>query len=172
MPARPTQVERLILSNQLKILAALYPDEADDFSIVRTALEAGYELQCEDYLESIRVNGMSIQETQEAWDTLEMFHSLRLSAEALDRLDWLEEQGCDKFPGYDGNDAIEGRFMWFVEYTVTKLNRFEYVEIDDFNSHWPKIDGYRRMLTIWRKVPAQSRSSLSQELLEQIVRLK
>ena len=153
-------------------MESLYPDEADYFALYRKALAEGYEVQVEEYLESIRIGGMTKEETLEVWDTLEMFASLRISAEALDRLEWLEEQGCHQFPGYDGNDRVEGRYMGFVEYTVEKLERFKYVQIADYNSHWPKRDGYLRMLTVWRRVPAQSRNSLSQELLEEIVALE
>ena len=39
-----TRVERYILSNQFRILEALYPDEASHFATTREALEHGYEI--------------------------------------------------------------------------------------------------------------------------------
>ena len=38
-----TTLDRLVLSNQYRILEALYPDEAETLAIKREAIENGYE---------------------------------------------------------------------------------------------------------------------------------
>lgn len=39
-----TRMERIVLVNQLRIMEALYPDEASQLGVQREALERGYEL--------------------------------------------------------------------------------------------------------------------------------
>src|SRR3546814_16599785 len=71
--------ERLFLSNQMRILEALYPEEAQYISTQRVAVERGYEFLYDFELMSHIYEGddtLSSDEAKEVWDTLEMFGAL------------------------------------------------------------------------------------------------
>src|SRR3546814_2004917 len=80
--------ERLFLSNQMRILEALYPEEAQYISTQRVAVERGYEFLYDFELMSHIYEGddtLSSDEAKEVWDTLEMFGALGDADEKADR---------------------------------------------------------------------------------------
>ena len=148
-----TRTERTILANQLRILQKLYPDEADWLEEQRQAVVAGYEMHYGDLLVSPEP-AMTEAESREACDILSMYAALGI-----------------EFPGYDGNDRVEFRYMMYVDYQLNFLGHYEYLgqsEQGHINSHTPMLDKYRRMLAIYKKVPPASRAHLNQELIEKI----
>jgi len=58
-----------------------------------------------------------------------------------------------KFPGFDGNN--ESSYMGTASFIVNELDRFEEFKGRDFNSHFPSLDGHRRMLYAFGKVRDQ-----------------
>ena len=68
-----SKLERIILTNQLKILEALYPDEATQLSVQREGLERGYELLYGLDFEYIYDGDdvMAPDESREVWDTMD-----------------------------------------------------------------------------------------------------
>ena len=167
-----TTLDRLVLSNQYRILEALYPDEAETLAIRREAIENGYEILYAldmDYIydgEGI----MTREESLEVWDTLDMFHALKISAVRLNILDWLSEQRNSTFQGYDGNN--ETKFMAFAAFTIQQLNRFQYLDLPDdeyFNSHSPMRPIYNKMQRIWKPVPSSNRFELSKDEIRNII---
>lgn len=164
-----TKLERIFLANQLKILEALYPDEATHLSVQREGLERGYELLYGLDLEYIYDGDdmMTSDESREVWDTMDMF----------DAVDRSMPTGSDtagysltKFVGYDGNN--ETKFMSFARFTVERLKRFEYVPMlkpGYWNSHMPMRDVYRRMVEVWKEIPAPDRFSMSADQLNQVL---
>ena len=167
-----TALDRLVLSNQYRILEALYPDKAESLAIRREAIENGYEMLYKWDMEYI-CDGEEIltrEESLEVWDTLDMFHALRISAKQLDILDWLSEQGNSTFQGYDGNN--ETKFMAFAAFTIQRLNRFQYLDLSDdeyLSSHSPMRPIYNKMLKIWKPVLSSNRFELSKEEIENII---
>ena len=167
-----TRVERLILSNQLRILEALYPDEAKEYAIQREAFERGYEMFYSWGIAHIFEgdDALTVQESREVWATLEMFRALMAGALDLGMVDWLREQTNGRFIGYDGND--ETKFMIFSSYTMEQLERFTFIEMpegSDFNSHTPMREIYKQMLARWQNIPRQDRYMLSREQIEHIL---
>lgn len=164
-----TKLDRVFLVNQLRIMEALYPDDASQLSVQREALERGYEMLYAWGFEYIYDGDakMSIEECQEVWDTMDMFDGIERSMpEGLDT----SNLTMTKFAGYDGNN--EGKFMSFAQFTVERLNRFEYLELQKpgyWNSHFPVRDIYQRMLEEWKKVPRLERFSMSQEQLTRVL---
>ena len=161
-----TKLERVLLVNQLRILEALYPDEASDLSVQREVLEYGYEMLYEWYTDHICEGSsvMTVEESLEVWDTMDMFDAINRSLpEGFNT----EEYSVIQFRGYSGNN--EGKFMSFARFTVERLKRFEYIpmqEVDRWNSHFPMRPAYRRMLNEWKKVPESNRFNMSVDELK------
>lgn len=167
-----TKLERIFLVNQLKILEALYPDEAEQLSLQREALEQGYEMLYAWHTEYIYEGDdvMTAEESREVWDTMEMFDAIDRSLRELPQDQVDDKRLWTKFMGYDGNN--EGKFMSFAQFTVERMKRFDYlpmVKPGYFNSHMPVRDIYRRMLAEWKNVPSQSRFDLNQVDLNKIL---
>ncbi|OJF93978.1 hypothetical protein AX761_19470 [Rhizobium sp. 58] len=158
-----SRLERLFLSNQMRILEALYPDEAEGVAIQREAIERGYEMLYQwdmDYIYDGE-DKMTADESTEVWDTLDMFDAInRYVSKTPD--DQNAEQHFTKFMGYDGNN--ETKFMAFTAYTIERLKRFDYVPTvrkGYWNSHMPVRPIYHRMLNEWRKIPRERRLDLT-----------
>ena len=167
-----TRLQRLFLSNQYRILEALYPDQADDYAVRREAIELGYELLYDWDVEYI-YDGEDIltkEESLEVWNTFDMFDALRRSADNLGKLDWLLEQPNSSFMGYDGNH--ETKFMAFSEFTIERLQRFRYIALpanNYFNSHRPMRPMYRDMLARWHEISDANRLELTEDQIKHIL---
>ncbi|MCY3674555.1 MAG: YfbU family protein [Paracoccaceae bacterium] len=164
--------ERLFLYNQYKILEALYPGEAEYYSVKREALEYGYEIEYDlDTMEFISKEVMTREESIEVWDTFDMFDSFKISAEKGKFTDWLSKQHPSSFAGYDGNN--ETKFWLFARFTIQRLKRFEYLELskqpDPFNSPIRMRDTYKRMLDKWKPLGFSKWQSLTQEDIKLIL---
>ena len=152
------QKDRYIIANQLKILEALYPDEAGSYAIQRTAFEEGYESHYSWAMENISKSVLSESDAREVLDTLDMFSALQRSYNALVDKSGLNEYSI-KFRGYDGNNTVECKLLGYARYFVVELNRFQELLTDqkeyfDFNSHGEMRETYKRMLDKWQEIPA------------------
>lgn len=164
-----TRMDRIVLVNQLRIMEALYPDEAPQLGVQREALERGYELLYSWDFEHVYDGDakMTADESREVWDTMDMFDAIERAMP--------EDFDCSRFPttkfaGYDGNN--EAKFMSFARFTVERLKRFEYLPMQrpgHWNSHMPVRDMYRRMLAEWRLTPPAERFDLPLETLERVL---
>lgn len=143
-------VERLLLSNQFRILEKLYPEEADYYSSNRTVLERGYKLHYGEIFETF-YEEMSEVECKEVVDVLDLYRAITFSYRDLsDKNDINEEE--IRFYGYDGNNEI--RQYLYAKFFILELDRFQ--ELTDgqknpeFNSHSPRITKYKNMLIVWK----------------------
>lgn len=166
-----SQFERLILVNQMRILEALYPDDAESIAVQREAIEHGYEMFYRWQMEHIYTGGdvMTAEESIEVWDTFDMFDAINRAIEKYDKPEYREHFAA-KFSGYDGNN--ESKFMAFAAYTVERLKRFEYVPLSrpgHWNSHCPMRDVYGRMLQAWKTINRERRFELSESELKAIL---
>lgn len=162
-----SKLERLMLSNQYKILEALYPDDADYYKQHRDAIESGYELHYSWIAEHIYdgTESMSIEECREVFAILELFSTLKRSFSALEDKNGIEEWRV-KFMGFDGNN--ETKQMGYTRYLVDDLRRYgDLNRGDDFNSHCPSIDRYRAMVDRWNSLGKPH--SLSKEHILEII---
>lgn len=164
-----TRLERYNMSNQLRILEALYPDEAKDIAVKREALERGYEMLYGWDMDFIYdgEDVMTVEESKEVWDTMDMFDAIDRSIQKLDiSKEELNGMPCVRFVGYDGNN--ESKFMGFAAFTVERLKRFEYLPMAKsgyWNSHMPARPIYQRMLEVWRKIPRQQSFDMTRDEL-------
>lgn len=151
--------ERLAFIYQLRILEALYPEEAVDFAHKRTALENGYSLHYEWLTETLS-EGMSAEECREVLDILDMYRAITFGLQKLDEGDALRKHRLAKFRGFDGNN--EGQLMAYVRYFIMDLDRFDELKegkFPSFNSHMPMLNVYQAMLERWN--PIESKFELS-----------
>lgn len=153
--------DRLMLANQMRIMEALYPDDARHYATHRKALESGFSLNYEWLLRDFS-DEMSVGECKEVWDILEMYRAITFS---------IERHGADpyaipgsKFPGFDGN--LESQLLAYVTYILVDLERYEELRgnsiLPRYDSHSPMILKYRAMLDRWRMANSESLLSLEQ----------
>lgn len=167
-----TRLDRYFLSNQLRILEALYPEEAKDIAVRRESIERGYEMLYDwdmDYIYD-GDDKMTVEESKEVWDTMDMFDAIGRALEELGA-DVAKGMPVVQFCGYDGNN--ESKFMSFAAFTVERLGRFEYLPMAKkgyWNSHMPIRPIYQRMLMEWHKISELQRSDLSKDQLIAILK--
>lgn len=159
--------ERLIISNQLKILEKLYPDEAEYYAQHRKAIENGYKLHYS-WLTEYFFDEMSEEECSEVLDILEMYRAITLSYNELKDKSGIEENEI-RFRGFDGND--ETRQFSYANYFIIDLGRYNELrygaEHPGFNSHCSMLDKYRRMLSEWQK--CSDKQNLSNDDIKRIL---
>lgn len=142
--------DRWIISNQLMILATLYPNQDETYNHMREIVESGYELNYDWITEHIYSNDdvMTAKECREVIDILDMFRSLKRSHEDLEGKSGIEKANI-KFRGFDGNN--ETKQMAYTRFLVKREGKFTMLEQgDNFNSHIPMLSHYRKMLTEWK----------------------
>ena len=139
-----------MLSNQYLILEALYPGDADSYARHREALERGYELHYDWMIERIYddEDTLSPEDCREVSQILNMYDALKRSYETLEDKTGIEEWQI-KFLGFDGNN--ETTRLAYTRYVCEDGEAYADLDRgDNFNSHMPSLDGYRRQLTEWK----------------------
>lgn len=160
-----SRVERWLLSNQLRILEALCPEESPDFAKARLILERGYEIHYDWAAASVcRDVGVSQAECLEVAGILEMFCHLRASYEALDDHSGLSEMAL-RMDGFDANN--EWGQMKYARDLCRIDVRFAHLDPNRFyDSHEPRMPLYMRILSTWKE--SAPKSLLSKEDLLRI----
>jgi len=145
-----TRVERWMLSNQLWILEALYPNEAESLAQDRKALEEGYALNYDWGIEHIYQDELSVDDCKEVFEILDMHWMMQNAYREHGGIEGLKEKDLS-FKGFDGNH--ETRFMSYVRYVIEDLKQYESLNIDadGFNSHSPMLSRYLDMVSHWRE---------------------
>ncbi|MDW0116233.1 YfbU family protein [Sporosarcina thermotolerans] len=150
-----TKFERLMLSNQFKILEGLYPKEKKNYELNRKALEEGYSLHYNGAFESLSPVELTEDECREVLDILSMYRALTYSFEKLEDKSGITMESI-KFNGFSENDEEESKRLSYTHYFIMDLNRFEELKYGEewafFNSFIPMLDSYRRMLSAWTTV--------------------
>ena len=138
--------DRLLISNQLKILEKLYPEEAAYYSKHRTAIENGYELHYPWLVEHF-YEEMSEAECKEILDILDMYRAITFSSKNIQDLTGIDDYWL-KFKGFDGNHEVKQ--LGYARYFIVDLERYEELkygmEFPTFNSHSRTLEKYRSML--------------------------
>ncbi len=161
--------ERLLLSNQYRILEALCPSEAEWFEESRLIVENGYELHYGDLNRVILESSLSEEDCLEVMDILDMYRVLKgSSGQTSGQSSW--DEGDLQFRGFDGNS--DGDRLRYARFLVQRQNRWPEV-LDgrpgfDLNSHSSAtLATYRRMLQKW--IELGKKYELSQEEIKAIV---
>src|SRR5262245_30563492 len=159
---------RLMLVNQLKILEALNPKDADFYRHSRVALEAGYELHYANLFEPFE-EPMSPDECREVQDVLEMFSQMKSAFERLGKAKGAKKSDV-RFRGF--NASVEARQLGYTRYLVDELGRYN--ELPDkrnlgFESEAPMLQTYRRMVAAWKGLDDRVRFKLDRLALTQVL---
>lgn len=156
--------DRLILANQYRILAALYPDDAEYYKRNEEIVENGYEIAYDWLSESISSGGMSEAACREVMNILDMFRKLGYAYEELP-----DKSGIDarevRFSGFDGNN--ESAQLLFHEF-LEKQGKWK--ESPARNSHSHLIGMYRRMLAAFQ--PLKDKPALAKTDIEQVLAVR
>ncbi|WP_105901837.1 YfbU family protein [Vibrio gangliei] len=149
-----THAQRLILSNQYRLMASLEPSEAKKFKRLQTIVERGYGLQMRELDKNFGY--MEEEACREIIDIMEMYHAMQESNNMLSDADKANvDQRRLQFLGFD--IATEHQAMNYVRFLVDSEGLYPQFDKADhhFNAQMPMIDKYRRMLNTWRNCPRQ-----------------
>lgn len=147
-----SRAERLVLSNQYRILEALYPAERPALAAAREAVERGFELHYGRIAEHVADDEgtLGAEQCREVLDILQMFAVLRPGYHALDDKSGIEERRT-RFRGFDVNDPVESACAAYARFTC-RLDAARFKDVDrgnDFTSQLPLLGTYRKMLRAW-----------------------
>lgn len=162
-----SESERIILSNQYKILEQLYPDEAETHKKNREIIDNGYTLNYKEV--SPLIDGeLSNRECNEVLEILAMHSVLHFSYQGLD-----DKEGITiRFSGFDGNK--ETKQMAYARFYINELQEYteliEIVQSPDFNSHCPTLQLYRLMLDEWEK--CTDKNNLTRDEINRIINVR
>lgn len=161
-----TDVERRVLINQARILAALYPLEAKQFERTAEILSEGYHEAWEDVVLTGLKKPLPKEEMNFIYQTLAMYDWLQKSYYALhlDEKLRLPEKSLI-FPGFDPKQ--EPRYFSYCRFLLDNLERFAFVETADrLIAPQPMHDVYERML---RLLPRDGGDTLPAEALRGVI---
>lgn len=149
-----TPAQRLILSNQYRLMSQLEPENAEKYRRLRTIVERGYTLQLRELDKDF---GDICEETcRQVIEVMEMYHALQesFSNMSLDNQENVDTRRL-QFLGFDA--ATEAHLMHYVRFLTE--NEGLYPQFDKaqhhFNSQTPMQEKYQRMLISWRHCPRQ-----------------
>jgi uncharacterized protein len=157
--------ERLLLCNQYEILKNAYPNNEAEYNNKIEVLKKGFEIEYYQLFEDLDSDILNTQSCKEVKDILTMFSVLNGNFERLGNAKEIDKNKIT-FKGFGGND--EGKQFEYVAYLVKKgfyndiLN-----EENDYNSHFPMLTSYRRMLDEWNN--SDNRNQLSKDDIIRIV---
>lgn len=152
-----TSVERWILSNQYTILEAICPEQKEDFQDAREIVERGYEAYYPEITRHITGDAdvITAEVSDEVIDILTMLDRLNFAYQGLKDKSGIAENDL-RFSGFDGNDAVEVKYMAFARWACTRKEWSAWTalpkakSVDWWNSHMPHLDYYRRMMKAWK----------------------
>jgi uncharacterized protein YfbU (UPF0304 family) len=139
--------DRVLLINQYRILAALDKDNSDHYEELIGILENGYEIFYS-MLDQWISDDMPTEEGKFVLDTLDLYRAIENTKRSTKNSELMSHPYA-LFRGFDGNNETE--YMGFCRFLIEKQGKFQeqqqyLIENDNFNSHSPMIDKYKRML--------------------------
>jgi uncharacterized protein YfbU (UPF0304 family) len=157
-----TITERIIIANQFKILAKLYPEDAVRYIHFREALENGYKLHYAEIVKPYK-NEMPEEECMEVINILDMYSALTHSYNRLQETTGVNGDEI-LFDGFDSND--ETHQYLYANYVIKDLERFSILisgqSSPDLNSHSKRLGKYRKMLSVWKSYNKEYNLNLKQ----------
>lgn len=139
--------ERLILANQYRILARLYPEEADRHLLCVDILQRGFSAFYGDVFGNIQEE-MTRKDREHVVCILRIYEALQNSYAKLHDKSEIDASAL-RFPGFDGNR--ESQMLGFAR-ALRESGRFDKVETvtPNLDSHHLQWMEYRRMINTWR----------------------
>lgn len=140
--------ERLILSNQYKILSFLDNDNAKEHQNAAEIFEQGYEYLYNEYTHI--PPSYSLEESKEVISVLNLYRELNNSYKAAKDKQGLKESDVS-FPGFDYNDPKEVKMAIFAQFLTENLGRYNEIKSNlggdhGWNSHCLMAPRYFKMI--------------------------
>jgi uncharacterized protein YfbU (UPF0304 family) len=161
-----SDVERRILINQSRILAALYPLETTEFERTIEILSEGYH---EDWPDIV-FKGLKVpllkEEMNFVYQVLDMYDWLQKSYYSLTLEEKLQlKEQVLVFPGFDAER--EEQHLSYARFLLENFDRFSFTEVvKPLNAARPMREVYQEMLN---ELPASSGEALSASQLKAVV---
>ncbi|WP_144499262.1 YfbU family protein [Bacillus sp. FDAARGOS_235] len=161
-----TKSERLILINQYTILGKLYPEDKTH-SYNKEILINGYTSNYDELFDGLHED-VPEEVCKEVWDILQMHRSLKFSFDDLEDKGDLKENDI-KFQGFDGNDETD--YMVYAKFIIHDMDRYKELKNEhcDYNTHFPTLSKYKRMVSNWKNISDRYNNKLSLEQLKSII---
>lgn len=163
-----TVKDRFLISNQLKILEKLYPDEAHTYQIHRKAVEHGFVFHYSWMIEHLKEE-MPVSESEEVVKIFMMYRALKSSFKNLKDRSGINEEDL-LFRGF--NKTTEEHLLAYAKYFLFDLQRFKELHKEEFypslESPTPMLKQYRRMLLAWNEFP--DKENMTKEQIQQLLR--
>lgn len=143
--------DRLVLSNQYRILELLDKEHATVHEEHRTVLTRAQETHYVTLLEDFS-SALNLDVTREIMDILAMFTRMRMSYDHHGSPAAIAEEGIE-FSGF--NPEFEGEALSYAQFYMQKLGRHRWLRLDEsksIESSVPMLDVYRRMLSAWKEI--------------------
>ncbi|HIP90640.1 MAG TPA: YfbU family protein [Candidatus Nanopusillus sp.] len=150
-----SKTERLILANQYRILKKLEDDVwyAKKYDEYIKILEEGYEIYYKEILDLISDENISESEAREVLDILYFYENIVEPYKQKNPNDQdIIDHHYSYFKGFD-NNGDELKYLSFVRFLIKDQRKYAFVakyadKTDDFDSHFPMLDKYRKMMKL------------------------
>ena len=147
-----TNAQRLILSNQYKMMTMLNPANAERYRRLQTIIERGYGLQMRELDARVwRAERRNLPHYHR--------HYGDVSCVACSWSNLQDQRSIDErrvtFLGFDA--ATEARYLGYVRFMVNVEGRYTHFDAGThgFNAQTPMWEKYQRMLNVWHACPRQ-----------------
>ncbi len=156
--------DRWILYNQHKILAKLYPNEADYYDRAAEAIGDGYAYEYSHLAQNIYERGLSEDQCIFVYSVMGMFMRLKWAYEDLSHEDKADIPTHKiEFRGFDGNN--ETMYLGYARWIVKEGQSFQNIKDggDGLNSHMPTLNLYRNMLAVWKSRELETKEKITKD---------
>lgn len=146
-----TLKDRLLLSNQYRVLELLDPDAGGTHRRHRDIVEHGYEIHYRSLADDFNAD-LNLDLCREVLDVLDMYAALTLSYRHAGDVSGIDEAGI-RFEGFSSD--FEDEMLAYARYFILKLDRYPALRdgaAGNFLSTGPMLDIYRRMLKVWTEI--------------------
>lgn len=113
-----------------------------------------------------------VQDILEMWEAIEVSYE-NLSDEDKKRIDADENPfvSIHKFSGFDGNS--EAQYIGIARFLIDRLESWSYLKGRKLNSHFPSLEAYERMLSLFQQHPvSQKRFELTATEIREILKMQ
>lgn len=155
-----SEVERRILLNQYKILAALFPAEAEYYDGLAQILGEGYHDRWEDAVLGDMKEPLPEEDTDFVYEVLVMYDWMQKSFYSLSMADreTVDEKRL-RFPGFD--TVLEKRLGVYARFLIKRVERFTFLSAaPGMNNNTPLRTAYARMLAAAPKLEERNLSAV------------
>lgn len=141
-----TKVERLTISQQLRILAAVDEDSAAEYNERALIIERGYVGLYDQVFDGLweETEENVVDEVQDILDLYRAFDTFKRRGNALPSGHYSE------FQGFDGNH--ESSHHSVCSFLIDEQGNWAELKSRPRNSHATSLPSYRRMLAEWQKI--------------------